>query len=90
MIKPSIGRVVWYFPNGKKDRDAGIQPMAALVAYVHSDTCINIGYFDQSGVARSQTSVQLEQEPGDSDWSSSFCCWMPYQQAQAKKHEASS
>ena len=84
MIKPSIGRVVWFYKNGKTQRDIGGQPNAALIAFVHSDSCINIGYFDANGIAQSETSVQLEQEPGDSDWSSSFCAWMPYQVGQAK------
>lgn len=85
MIKPTIGRVVWYYPGGKTQLQS--QPLAALIAYVHSDTCINIGYFDRNGVSWSQTSVALEQEPGDADWSYSFCTWMPYQVSQAKKHE---
>ncbi len=87
MIKPTIGRVVWYYPHGKTQVDAGEQPHAGIIAYVHSDTMLNIGYFDQNGVAESSTSVQLVQD-GDLIPESGFCCWMPYQKGQAAKTEA--
>lgn len=81
MIKPTIGRVVWYHPAiGAPDSD---KTLAAIVAYVHSDTCVNLAVFDANGVAFSQTSVFLYQ--GDSDRpSSSYCEWMPFQIGQAK------
>ena len=39
-MKPSIGRVVWFFPAGHHKGD---QPNSAQIAFVHSDTCINVG-----------------------------------------------
>jgi len=84
-IKPSIGRVVWYYPGGEKDRKAGKQPYSAQIAYVHSDTCINIGYLDNNGVAGSASSVRLLGEGETCEHP--FCCWMPYQLGQAAKTE---
>jgi hypothetical protein len=84
MIKPTIGRVVWFHPSGSKSTD---QPNAALIAYVHSDTMVNLGGFDANGVAFSATSVFLYQ--GDTDRPSSYYAeWMPYQRGQAAKTEA--
>lgn len=87
MIKPTIGRVVWYYKWGKTQIDANEQPNAAIIAYVHFDTMINIGFFDSNGFARAAQSVQLLQD-GDEMPQSPFCCWMPYQKGQAAKTEA--
>jgi hypothetical protein len=87
VITPTVGRVVWYFPNGKTQHDAGEQPHSASVAYVHGDRCINIGYFDQNGFAKNATSVTLVQD-GDELPEYGFCCWMPFQKGQAAKTEA--
>jgi hypothetical protein len=86
-IVPTVGRVVWFYENGKTQLDAGEQPNAAMVAYVHGDgRLINIGYFDHNGLPRQSTSVRLMQE-GETDFPAySFCTWMPYQVGQAKKH----
>lgn len=86
MIKPTIGRVVLYWPpipEGGTQRD---QPLPALVSYVWSDTCINIGGFDGNGIPFHATSVYLL--PSDSELrpSSQFAEWMPYQKVQAAKH----
>ena len=86
MIKPTIGRVVWYYPLGDTSDE---QPLAALIAHVWSDTCVNLAVFDSNGIASNQTSVFLYQnEPNTEKPSSSFCEWMPYQQGQAAKTEA--
>lgn len=86
-MKPSIGRVVWYYEHGQTQFQANEQPCSAQVAYVHSDVMINIGYLDHNGVAKAATSVRLldagENMPeGDQ---SPFCMWMPYQVQQAAK-----
>ena len=84
MIKPTIGRVVWYYPDGKAQFAIGVQPYAALIAFVHSDDCINVAYFDANGVAKSNTSVKLLQE-GEETPEGCFCVWMPYQVGQAAR-----
>lgn len=89
MIKPTVGRVVWYHPtvddHGAKPL-AG-QPLAAIIAAVWSDACINISYFDANGVARSKTSVLLVQEDQPCP-EAGYAEWMPFQKGQAAKTEA--
>lgn len=87
MIKPTVGRVVWFYPAGVSHES---QPQAAFIAYVHSDTMINVGGFDHNGEPFGETSVLLLQDegsygnPGGGPWA----CWMPYQKGQAAKTEA--
>lgn len=79
MIVPTIGRVVWYWP-GKSEPIAqgGDQALAALVAHVWSDRCINIAGFDANGNHFARTSVLLVQD-GAPRPSAQFAEWMPYQ-----------
>jgi hypothetical protein len=87
MIKPTIGRVVWYHPPFTPDSGTNELTLAAIVAYVWSDTCVNLAIFDQNGVAHSQTSVFMYQGEGERP-ACSYCEWMPYQLGQAAKTEA--
>ena len=86
MIKPTIGRVVWYHPASVAPV---IQPQAALIAWVWSDSCVNLAVFDADGVASNKTSVLLWDSGSDVNRpSQDYCEWMPYQQGQAAKAEA--
>ncbi len=87
MIKPTVGRVLWYYPKGRK---AGEQPQAAMIAHVWSDTCVNLAIFDDNGcpLAVPPTSVLLVQEGAEVPSGGRYCTWMPYQQGQAAKAEA--
>jgi hypothetical protein len=87
MIKPTTGRVVWYQPNEYDAKMLGNsdQPLAAMVAYVHSDHLVNLMVIDANGVTHSRTSVALVQEGESPVVGASFCEWMPYQIGQAKK-----
>lgn len=87
MIKPTVGRVVWFYPAGASHED---QPQAAMVSYVHSDTLINVGGFDHSGEPFSARSVLLLQDEGSygNPGGGAWACWMPYQKGQAAKTEA--
>lgn len=90
MIKPTIGRVVWYWPS-KTDTSicsGGDQPLPALVCHVWTDSCINIAGFDANGMPFNRTSVLLYQEGGAPKPDSQFAEWMPYQKGQAAKTEA--
>lgn len=80
MIKPTVGRVVWYWPNGQRP---GLQPCAAQVAHVIDDRHINIGWLSPNGAQNSSVNVTLVQE-GDVAPVDDYCTWMPYQQAVAK------
>jgi len=88
MIKPTIGRVMWYWPERE---DRGEQPLCALVAYVHDDNMVNLAVFDDHGdfICGGARSVPIVQDGsphivGDSP----YCEWMPYQKGQAAKTEA--
>lgn len=85
MIKPTVGRVVWFYPLGSKPTD---QPLAAIVAHVWSDTCVNLAIFNANGVPMEKppTSVFLVQEGAEVPSGGFYCAWMPYQIGQAKKH----
>lgn len=86
MIKPTIGRVVWYHPPFVADSGVNEQTLAAIVCHVWSDTCVNLAVFDSNGAASNQTSVFLFQ--GESERPSScYWEWMPYQIGQAAKAE---
>lgn len=88
MIKPTPGRVVWYYPPAGCESSAFVSagdgvPHAAHIARVWSDTCVNLMVIDANGNPRSRTSVLLVQ--GDNPRpASEFCEWMPYQIGQAK------
>jgi hypothetical protein len=88
VIKPTVGRVVLYYRHGKTQFDAGEQPCAATIAYVHSDSKVNIGYLDSNGMHNPATGVRLVQE-GEELPTNAFACWMPYQIEQAKAQAAS-
>ena len=84
IIKPSVGRVIWYWPYGK---DGYRQPHAAQIAYVWGDRLVNISAIDENGVQYARTSVPLVQ-PGDEDsgvtYGSNYAEWMPFQVGQAQ------
>jgi hypothetical protein len=83
MIKPTIGRVVVV---RNRQGAVGSQDEPALVTYVHSDNCINVGGFNADGAPFSLTSLYFEQ--GDGSPSQPHATWMPYQRAQAAKTES--
>jgi hypothetical protein len=82
VIKPTTGRVVLFH------RQKGDEPYAALVAYAHSDTCINVGGFDHGGLPFQETSVTLLQDDDPAPETGCYAEWMPYQKGQAAKTEA--
>lgn len=88
-ITPTVGRVVWFTPGASDDIPRnGDRPLAAIVANVWSDSCVNLAVFDANGVSHSRTSVYLLQGGDDPPAGSPYCEWMPYQKGQAAKTEA--
>lgn len=82
MIKPTIGRVVWY-----KNPELSDQMCAAMITYVWNDEMVNLNAMNRDGQSMSMTSVPLFQ--GEAEACPDYqCCWMPYQKAQAEKHES--
>lgn len=80
MIKPTIGRVVWYWVAKPSPQQ---QPLAAIVANVIDDGHVNLSVFDAEGNQRGETNVPLVQEEGVEVVGSHYCEWMPYQKAVA-------
>lgn len=98
IIKPTVGRVVWYRPS-EYDVNGGMmtafsgdepQPFIGHVAYVWSDRLVNLVVYDHTGEAFRRTSVKLIQEGDEPYIGEAYCEWMPYQVGQAKKHEGES
>lgn len=86
MIKPTVGRVVWYWPDGVQPEVS--QPHAALVTRVWGDTCVNLAVFDANGSPYSKTSVELHQDENVPRPTYAHASWMPYQVGQAKRNES--
>lgn len=82
MIQPTIGRVVWFRPNGMSEKE---QAHAALITFVHSDTVVNLAVFGPNGIPYAKTSVYLKQSQYELDAFMDYCEWMPYQIGQAAK-----
>ncbi len=76
MIKPTVGRVVWFYKYVPGQGFKG--PLAAHVACVHSDTLVNLMVIDEVGNPHSETSVILVQENNERP-QANYCDWMHYQ-----------
>jgi hypothetical protein len=89
LIKPTIGRVVWYHPSADQriKGEPNDQLCAALVTYVWGERMVNLAVFTPNGASYGVTSVPLLQEDGNDLPGERYCRWMPYQLGQAKKHE---
>lgn len=85
MIRPTVGRVVWYRPNGREELNVldPAQPLAAIVAFVHGDKMVNLSVIDHVGQRHAVERVLLLQE-GDNPSTGHYCEWMPYQKQVAK------
>lgn len=86
MIKPTVGRVVWYHPAFQPDQGIDEGTQAAIVCFVHSDTCVNLSVFDENGTPSGKSSVHLFQGDGARP-GGEYAEWMPYQIGQAAKSE---
>lgn len=81
-IQPTPGRIVWYWPS-TNDGVPSLpgQPLAAIVASVHTDRRVNLSVIDSYGNHHARGNVSLIQpddirpQPG----SFNFAEWMPYQ-----------
>lgn len=88
MIKPTIGRVVWFWVSAEEAERDGAQARAALVTFVHDDYCVNLAVFDKEGDHIPHQAVELWQGIDQGERPKSLHCeWMPYQKGQAAKHE---
>ncbi len=85
MIKPTVGRVVWFYKWVEGQGYKG--PLAAHICQVHSDTHVNLMVIGSDGVPRPALTVELFQTDPVAAMSD-YCVWMPYQKGQAAKTEA--
>lgn len=82
MIKPTIGRQVWFWKSGANIQND--QPEAATVIYVHGDRKVNLLVIDHYGDTRALLNIPLLQD-GDEPPTGPYCEWMPFQKGQAAK-----
>lgn len=87
VIIPEVNRNVHFIP-GDADRAVmvaiGIQPLHAVVLYVHNERSVNLSIIDHVGNRHTRQSVQLAQEGDAVADGTSYCRWMQYQLQQAK------
>src|SRR4029079_5869109 len=91
MIKPTVGRVVWFTPSSPLNmppsfRTLGDQPCSASVAYVWNDRLVNLTVSAPYGNTFNMTSGPLLQDDDEKPAGGYFAEWMPYQVGQAAKH----
>lgn len=87
MIKPTIGRVLWYTPSGREPDNFtyhGQQKCECRITYVWNDRMVNLCVSDHNGAQFPMTSVNLVQ-PGEERpvIGTAYCEWMPFQVGQA-------
>ena len=76
MIKPTVGRVVWYYEEWKTHKNI---PFAATICYVHLDNSINVGGLEHNGTPFRAIQVLLV-DNGDSfnnDAGVKWACYAP-------------
>ncbi len=73
MIKPTIGRIVHYYDNRH------CEAQAAMIVYVHSNECVNLCVFTNSGSTTPADSIHLRQPEKSQPLLGSWCEWMYYQ-----------
>jgi hypothetical protein len=79
-MKPTIGRVVLFHPQVGLTR-------AALIAYVHSDTLVNLAVFNENGASVNATSVVLIGQEDPKPEFSPYCEFPPYQERKPQKQD---
>lgn len=101
MIKPTVGRKVWYRPSksdqtGPKPMVTANQPLDATVIAVWGDRCVNLDVIDVNGNHFPVTSCLLLQDDDqpqrteDGEIVGRYAEWMPYQTSQAAKETTAS
>lgn len=81
MIKPTVGRVVWYRESAAYYPPT--QAMAAIVTKVTSDNLVNLAVFGPLGDCQGRLNVVLVQDTETPPKIGAYCEWMPYQKAVA-------
>lgn len=101
MIKPTVGRKVWFIPSEEDythgpytvmqdpDDETKVQPLDATIIAVHNDTLVNLMVIDIEGNQLFVAECELISTDTLVDYqeSESYCTWMPYQVQQAAKSQ---
>lgn len=85
IIKPTVGRKLWYWPTPAEKSWSHDQPFDATIVHVLSDRQVNlhvineVGYIvpAKEGVVLLQPDMKRDPIPGE-------CSWMPFQVGQAR------
>lgn len=94
MIHPTNGRVVLFTPSSsdpiavQRDKDGKATPLAAIIAHVHGQRCINLSVLDANGMLHARQSVTLLQDDDAPIEFGYYAEWMSFQKGQAGKTEA--
>ena len=93
MIKPTVGRVVYYKPRAVLDvamvQTHDEQPLRADIIAVSSDTSVNLDVIDAAGNHFAMYDVFFAHNTTDETTpDGGYAYWMPYQKGQAAKTEA--
>lgn len=82
-IEPTVGRVVLFRPGSNDSLRKNLvhrEPLAAIIAAVHSSSVVNLAVFDVHGQPFGRVNVWLTQEgSAPVPEGESHCHWMPYQ-----------
>lgn len=79
--KPTVGRQVWFrhnwaYPPNVQPLD-GVQPMSAVIVFVHGDSFVNLSVLDHLGQRHALNNVPLI-NPGDPVPTSYYAEWPTY------------
>lgn len=92
IIKPTVGRIVWYHPSNVLDSvlarfntERQVDPMAAQIVGVDTDERVNLVVYDALGTQVVRLGVLLVQKDAPAPAEGGYCYWMPCQTAQAAK-----
>jgi hypothetical protein len=92
MIEPTPGRIVWFYPdvnNGRAKGPTGPVPLAAIVAKVIHERCVNLTVSREDGTTFGAQNIVLLQDGFTlADADRPYAEWMPFQKGQAAKYEA--
>ena len=90
MITPTVGRVLWFYPE-KRDTAICIhdpaQACSASVAFVHNERLVNLLVADHNGTQFARQNIVLVQD-GDPTPIENYAEWMPFQKGQAQQTAA--
>lgn len=95
MIKPAVGRNLYYQPGPGEEfeitqhparaDEAMAQPLHAHILYVHDDRHVTLEVVDHIGNRHVRGDVMLYQDGEPVDRGSEYCYWMPYQNDQKRQ-----